>query len=79
MPADEPPSGTAPQAPPDIPAPSQPTDGEEQALEWHEVIELQTFSERKAWIEQKIKVTLLPSFSPAAVQLLSVSRANAAN
>ncbi|KAJ7283912.1 hypothetical protein C8J57DRAFT_1171877 [Mycena rebaudengoi] len=55
MPADEPPSGTAPQAPPDIPAPSQPTDGEEQALEWHEVIELQTFSERKAWIEQKIK------------------------
>lgn len=30
--------------------------GEEQALEWHEVIELQTFSERKAWIEEKIKV-----------------------
>ncbi|KAF8665600.1 hypothetical protein AX16_000057 [Volvariella volvacea WC 439] len=29
--------------------------GEEQALETHEVIELQTFSERKAWIEEKIK------------------------
>lgn len=28
----------------------------EQALESHEVIELQTFSERKAWIEEKIKV-----------------------
>ena len=26
------------------------------ALEWHEVIELQAFSERKAWIEEKIKV-----------------------
>lgn len=32
-------------------------EGEEQALESHEVIELQTFSERKAWIEDKIKVT----------------------
>ncbi|PPQ99895.1 hypothetical protein CVT24_009576 [Panaeolus cyanescens] len=33
-----------------------PTQGtEEQALELHEVIELQTFSERKAWIEDKIK------------------------
>jgi len=31
--------------------------GEEQALESHEVIELQTFSERKAWIETKIKVS----------------------
>ncbi|RXW21160.1 hypothetical protein EST38_g4694 [Candolleomyces aberdarensis] len=30
-------------------------DPEEQALESHEVIELQTFSERKAWIEEKIK------------------------
>ncbi|KAI0921922.1 hypothetical protein AcW2_006758 [Taiwanofungus camphoratus] len=28
---------------------------DEQALEWHEVIELQAFSERKAWIEDKIK------------------------
>lgn len=32
--------------------------GEEQALESHEVIELQTFSERKAWIEDKIKVCI---------------------
>lgn len=31
---------------------------EEQALEFHEVIELQTFSERKVWIEEKIKVCL---------------------
>ncbi|OCH93570.1 hypothetical protein OBBRIDRAFT_749253 [Obba rivulosa] len=30
-------------------------DNDEEALEWHEVIELQTFSERKAWIEEKIK------------------------
>ena len=28
-------------------------------LESHEVIELQTFSERKAWIEDKIKVSIL--------------------
>lgn len=35
--------------------------GEEQALESHEVIELQTFSERKAWIEEKIKVSCSPS------------------
>ena len=28
----------------------------DEALEWHEVIELQAFSERKAWIEEKIKV-----------------------
>jgi len=34
---------------------------EEQALESHEVIELQTFSERKAWIEAKIKVSF-PEF-----------------
>lgn len=31
---------------------------EEQALETHEVIELQAFSERKAWIESKIKVRI---------------------
>lgn len=30
--------------------------GEEEALEWHEVIELQAFSERKAWIEEKTQV-----------------------
>lgn len=33
-------------------------DGEEQALEGHKVIELQAFSERRAWIEEKIKVTI---------------------
>ncbi|KAJ3543599.1 hypothetical protein NM688_g5836 [Phlebia brevispora] len=31
------------------------TEETEQTLEWHEVIELQAFSERKAWIEEKIK------------------------
>jgi hypothetical protein len=36
-------------------APRSPTKGEE-TLESHEVIELQTFSERKAWIEEKIRV-----------------------
>lgn len=33
-----------------------PHNSEEEALESHEVIELQAFSERKAWIEEKIKV-----------------------
>lgn len=37
--------------------PCSPSDGE--ALESHEVIELQTFIERKAWIEEKIKVRCL--------------------
>ena len=35
---------------------------EEQTLEQHEVIELQAFSERKAWIEEKIKVWLMHAF-----------------
>ncbi|KAH9482404.1 hypothetical protein JR316_0004504 [Psilocybe cubensis] len=39
--------------------------GEEQALESHEVIELQTFSDRKAWIEDKIK--FLESLPPIDV------------
>ncbi|KDR83400.1 hypothetical protein GALMADRAFT_56704 [Galerina marginata CBS 339.88] len=43
----------------------QPSAGEEQALESHEVIELQTFSERKAWIEEKIK--FLESLPPIEV------------
>jgi len=33
-----------------------PVEREDQSLESHEVIELQTFSERKAWIEEKIRV-----------------------
>lgn len=40
---------------------ANPSPGEEQALELHEVIELQTFSERKAWIEKKIKVCTFTS------------------
>lgn len=39
-------------------ASSEENAGEEQALESHEVIELQSFSERKAWIEEKIKVSI---------------------
>ena len=38
----------------DSKATEPPQEGEE-ALESHEVIELQLFSERKAWIEEKIK------------------------
>jgi len=34
-----------------------PNDSEEETLESHEVIELQAFSERKAWIEEKTKVS----------------------
>lgn len=33
-------------------------DREEKPLEMHEVIELQAFSDRKVWIEEKIKVRL---------------------
>ena len=35
----------------------RPENNEEQALESHEVIELQAFSERKEWIVEKIKVS----------------------
>jgi hypothetical protein len=45
------------ESPPTSQQSPQVEDGE-QALESHEVIELQTFSERKAWIEEKIKVIL---------------------
>ncbi|KAI5894093.1 uncharacterized protein SCHCODRAFT_02623709 [Schizophyllum commune H4-8] len=42
--------------------PQQAVDGEEQALESHEVIELQSFSVKKAWIEEKTKfLEQLPS------------------
>jgi hypothetical protein len=34
-------------------------DSEGQALEAQEVIELQIFSERKAWIEEKIRVHMI--------------------
>ncbi|KAJ7499184.1 hypothetical protein FB451DRAFT_1073261 [Mycena latifolia] len=55
MSAPDEPSGTVPQPAPNMP-PTSPTEGEEpEALEWSQVIELQTFSERKAWIEDKIK------------------------
>ncbi|KAI0079694.1 hypothetical protein K474DRAFT_1658784 [Panus rudis PR-1116 ss-1] len=53
-----------------ITIPTQPQDSPktaegEEALEWHEVIELQAFSERKAWIEEKIK--LLEQMPPVEV------------
>ncbi|EMD41096.1 hypothetical protein CERSUDRAFT_111672 [Gelatoporia subvermispora B] len=52
-------------------------DNDEEALEWHEVIELQTFSERKAWIEEKIK--FLEQLPPVEVFVgLDAIRASAA-
>lgn len=47
--------------------PRPPNDTEKETLESHEVIELQAFSERKAWIEEKIKV----SFRCTSFQSLS--------
>jgi hypothetical protein len=41
--------------------------GDEQPLEFHEVMELQAFSERKEWIMEKIKVGVVnPHPSPFA-------------
>ena len=48
--------------------------GEQQALESHEVIELQTFSERKAWIEDKIKVGALDYISCKRLTMYVVFR-----
>lgn len=42
-----------------------PNDTEKETLESHEVIELQAFSERKAWIEEKIRVSLHCGFIPS--------------
>ncbi|KZT13142.1 uncharacterized protein LAESUDRAFT_30786 [Laetiporus sulphureus 93-53] len=39
----------------DKPSPVSPGSPDEQSLEWHEVIELQAFSQRKEWIEEKIQ------------------------
>lgn len=50
------------------------SEGEQQALESHEVIELQTFSERKAWIEDKIKVGALDHVSCKRLTLHVVFR-----
>jgi hypothetical protein len=63
-----------PGSPTDIP--NSPHDGEEEALESHEVIELQKFSERKAWIEEKIKVRSLHGhiFSLALILISSFWR-----
>lgn len=44
-----------------------PNDTEKETLESHQVIELQAFSERKAWIEEKIKV----SFHRSSIHFLS--------
>ncbi|KAG9317266.1 hypothetical protein JVU11DRAFT_1460 [Chiua virens] len=49
-------SGTEPiDVPQSVPDPNH---AEKETLESHEVIELQAFSERKAWIEEKIKASL---------------------
>ncbi|KAH9843691.1 uncharacterized protein C8Q71DRAFT_10389 [Rhodofomes roseus] len=59
------------------PKPESEAPEDEQALEWHEVIELQAFSERKAWIEEKIK--FLESLPPIEVFAgLDAVRASAA-
>ncbi|KAJ7086623.1 hypothetical protein C8R44DRAFT_721296 [Mycena epipterygia] len=63
MSADTEPSGTVPELTPDVPTPDvpltspdvPPTSTTQEVLEWKEVIELQEFSKRKAWIEEKIK------------------------
>ncbi|KAF7301507.1 Growth arrest-specific 2-like [Mycena indigotica] len=49
----------------DIPTPPPPANGEDEALEWSKVIELKAFSERKNWIEDKIK--LLEQMPPVEV------------
>jgi hypothetical protein len=59
--------------------PDSPKDGEEEALESHEVIELQQFSERKAWIEEKIKVNLISTIRSAQVNTSTVPREHATN
>jgi hypothetical protein len=55
------------------------SEGEQQALESHEVIELQTFSERKAWIEDKIKVGAFDHVSSKRLTLGVVFRIIASN
>jgi hypothetical protein len=42
---------------------------EEEALESHEVIELQAFSEKKPWIEERIRVSLIALFSILVLNL----------
>jgi len=46
---------------------------DEQALESHEVIELQTFSERKTWIEEKIKVRVIIAYIRPVIDFLAIS------
>lgn len=49
-----------------------PDDTEKETLESHEVIELQAFSERKAWIEEKIKASLhCSSFQALSSHIIS--------
>ena len=57
---------------------SIPVEREDQSLESHEVIELQTFSERKAWIEEKIKVGSL-HIDESAFHIFAVLRIFADN
>lgn len=44
--------------------------GGEEALESHEVIELQAFSEKKSWIEERIRVSLLGHLALRLLTLL---------
>ena len=47
------------------PPAATPDDGTEEVgtLEWAQVIELQAFSDRKVWIEEKTRVSTIPRFS----------------
>jgi hypothetical protein len=59
---------------------SIPVEREDQSLESHEVIELQTFSERKAWIEEKIRVGFLYTLmNQLLAHIFAVLRIFAAN
>ena len=47
------------------PSTTTPNDGTEEVgtLEWAQVIELQAFSDRKVWIEEKTRVSIMLNFS----------------
>jgi hypothetical protein len=53
--------------------------GEEEALEWAQVIELQAFSERNAWIEEKTRVRTYLHLISCPTKMDVVSRTDATN
>jgi len=59
--------------PPQNPGSEEASEGSgEQALESHEVMELQAFSERKEWIMEKIKVGILEPYPHLPLRLLTI-------